>query len=144
MKGESNYLGRWQQGQEMPLWVLCTDSSGNPVLPDAAPQVDVYSHSGLGLTRTVPVLEPAATTGLFKGSLFLNAGFTPGTWCLSFRWKVGSYVGSSLASFEVAPGGDGSGQVLALFYFHQPNADYYVQQRTSGSVFKGKNPRLSP
>lgn len=138
------YLGRYQQGQEVPFWVRCTDSSGTPVNPDAAPSVDV-SLAGTGVIQAqklVPVQDPAATTGFFQGFLYLDDTFAVGTYTLNFRWQVGGFVGADSSVFEVVDGGDPSGQVLAMTYYHQPQADFYVQQRTSGRIYQGKNPRV--
>lgn len=138
------YLGRYQQGQEVPFVLLTKGSTGVPVAPDAAPLADVYSSTGLlasGLK--VPALDGAAVTGLFQGFLYLDESYPVGHYSIEAHWVSGVFTGSMLLYFEVAPGGDATGQVLALCYYHRPQADFLVQQRTSGRVFKGKNPRVA-
>lgn len=142
--GNENFLGRYQQGQEVPLWVQVLSNAGVPVLPEEAPRADFYSETGLPISgKSIPILEPAATIGLFQGFQYLDDGWALGRYTVIFRWTAnGGELGEERAVFEILPGGDGSGQVLALSYYHRPQADFWVQQRTSGRVFKGKNPRI--
>jgi hypothetical protein len=48
-----------------------------------------------------------------------------------------------LHTFRVLPGGDGSGQVVAMHEYNRPAARHLVQQRSSGTLWKGRNPRRS-
>lgn len=138
-----DYLGRYQQGQEAPFWLVCRNGSGVPVDPDAAPTADVYSGQTLIAAQLlVPVLDAAATLGLFAGFLYLGDLYPPGTYSILLRWQAGGHQGAQLLTFEVAAGGDPSGQVLAMTYYHQPQADFLVQQRSAGRVYQGKNPRV--
>lgn len=140
----AEYLGRWQQGEEVPLWVLCVDASGIPTDPDAAPTADIFGPSGVVAHRQLPVQEPAATVGFFQGFVFLSELYPAGRYTVELRWTTGSgaFFGASSAILEVVPGGDPSGQILAMSYYHQPQADYYVQERSSGRIYKGQNPRV--
>jgi hypothetical protein len=47
-----------------------------------------------------------------------------------------------LDTFEVTPGGDISGVVISQFFYPQPQANFLIQQRSSGNIYKGKGPRL--
>lgn len=140
----TNYLGRWQQGQEAPYWFLCKNASGVPTDPDAVPTVDIYlANTGLIVgAKGVPILDPVPTTGFFAGFVYLNENYPAGLYTLVFRYLISGSRYSDFSTFEVVPGGDPTGQILAMTYFHQPQADYYVQQRSSGRIYRGQNPRV--
>lgn len=133
----------YQLGEEVPLTVLCTDAAGSPVDPDACPRATVYPESGTPAADfALPILDAQATTGLFSGRLYLGDDFSEGRYTAVFRWLAGSHHGSSVASFEVLPGGSPTGQVIALYHYERPHAGFLVQQRSSGRIYKGKNPRV--
>lgn len=138
------YRGRWQYGEEKALGVLTTNAAGVPTWPDAAPQVDFYGAAGkiASLARSLPALERAFTTGLFQGELFLDNQAPVGLVRVVYRWTVGSFAGSVVDSFEVIQGGDSKGYVLALDDFSRPQADFLIQELSSGRLRAGKNPRL--
>lgn len=137
--------GRYRLGQEVPLGVLCLNSSGVPVFPDACPSLDLYGPGGKKISgRALPVLDRLATTGLFAGSVYLDETYTVGDYTVVYRWDVSGVRGSAMDSFRIVAGGDGSGQVIALFDYERPQADHLIQQRTGGSIYKGRNPRVGP
>lgn len=136
------HLGRKQLGEEVPLTLLCRNSSGVPADPDACPKVDVYSASGKVVSgRSIPILDPAGTTGLFGGRIYLDGTFSAGEHLVVYRYDSGGTRRQEVDHFEVVAGGDSSGQVIALFNYERPHANHLVQQRTSGRLYKGKNPR---
>lgn len=136
------YLGRYQLGEYVPLRVLCLNGSQVPADPDACPLVDLRSASGKPVSgEGLPVLDKHATTGLFGSGLYLDEAFSEGAYSVQFTWLVGGTLYSSLARFQVAPGGGASGQVIAMCSYERPHARFLVQQRTSGRIYKGRNPR---
>ncbi len=136
------YLGRYQQGEEALILLLCSDSNDVPVAPDAAPRADVTGDATGRITGiALAVVEPAVATGLFYAKLYLDSRFT-GLCTVTLRWLVSGAMHARQATFEVAPGSDASGGVLALYYYRRPHAEFLIQQRSGGGVFKGKNPRL--
>lgn len=135
-------LGRYQLGQEVTFLVLCKNASGVPADPDACPKVDVYSPTGKPVSgQGVPILDAQATTGLFSGRVLLDERFATGQYHLVVRYQVTSHHGSEMLLFEVMPGGGATGQVIALYAYERPQATFLVQQRTTGRIYKGKNPR---
>lgn len=138
-------MRRYRLGEEAAFILLCRDASGRPVAPDACPTFDIYSASGKPLAgKGAPVLDPAAAPGLFVGRALLGEDFAEGEHTAVFRWVDGSGAHSSSEAFpfRVMPGGDPSGQVIALCDYRRPQANYAVQQRTSGRLYKGKGARL--
>jgi hypothetical protein len=137
-------LGSYRLGQEVRLCCLCVDSSGAPAAPDACPAVDVYGDSSKALSARLPPAERPASLapGLFALAVLLDGRFAEGRYRAAFRWDVGGTRGGSEATFEVVGGGGETGQVLALFSYERPQADHLVQQRSSGRLYKGRNPRV--
>jgi hypothetical protein len=138
------YRGRWQLGEEKALGVLTFNAAGVPTWPDQAPQVDFYGSAGkiASLGRSLPALERAFNTGTFQGELFLDNQAPIGLMKVVYRWTVGSFFGSVVDVFEVIPGGDSKGYVLALDDFSRPQADFLIQELSSGRLRAGRNPRL--
>ncbi len=137
------YRGIKQLGEEVPLGVLCRSTSGVPADPDACPRVDVYGPSGQVVAgRGVPILDPAATTGLFQGRIFLDETYGVGTFLVVYRWASSGTPLCETDTFEVAAGGGASGAVIAIYNYERPHANHLVQHRTAGRLYKGKNPRL--
>lgn len=137
------YLGRRQLGQEITFPCQCKDEDGAPSLPTACPLLSIYSDSGPVVSgKSVPILDPASTTGLFALPLFLGELFSVGAYSVVITWVVGTFHGMELHTFEVIPGGDVSGAVISQFFYPRPHASFVVQQRTGGAIFKGRGPRL--
>jgi hypothetical protein len=136
---------RYQLGEEVTLRVRCTDSSGRPVEPDAAPRLAVYASTG-GPVKDVwcSVVDKHATVGWFEAKVFLGADFSAGWHHAVARWlDGGTHHGAQEFAFEVVAGGSETGQVVALHSYERPHADFLVQQRTSGRIYKGRNPRVA-
>ncbi len=138
------YLGRRQLGQEITLPCQCKDSDGAPALPTACPLLTLYDATATPIIagKSVPILDPASTLGLFSLPLFLGDLFGTGTYSASITWLVGSFHGGELHTFEIMPGGDNSGAVISQFYYPRPHANFVVQQRSGGGTYKGRGPRL--
>lgn len=137
------HLRGYQLGEEVSLPVLCTDADGRPVDPDACPRVAVFAAAGHAVADfALPIADAQATTGLFQGRLYLGEDFAEGQYHALFRWEAGAHHGGELRSFRVQPGGSATGQVVALHSYERPHAGFLVQQRSSGRLYKGKNPRL--
>lgn len=136
------YRGVVRLGDEIAFRVQCYNSSGVPADPDACPKIDIYSGSGKPLSgKSMPVLDKATTTGLFELRVFLGVPFAVGAHLASIRYKVSSHHGILMARFDIVPGGSTTGEVVSMFAWELPNANYLVQQRTSGQLYRGKNPR---
>lgn len=137
------HQGRYRAGQYATLFVQCRDGSGLPVAPDACPRLDVYGPGGKPLSGVPqPILDPDFAPGVFVARVFLDADFPEGQYGAVWGWLVSGAAGSAVDSFEVTPGGGVTGQVVAMFDYARPQADFLVQQRAGLSFAKGANPRL--
>jgi hypothetical protein len=138
------FLGRYQLGQWVFAPVLCTNADRRPSAPDAAPRLTVYDPAELAVyDRELAALDQGAATGLFRASVFLGAGFSPGTYRCLWRWAVAGTPGAQEGSFTVLEGGGSSGQVIAMTEYRRPAAQHVVNRRDGGALVKGKNPRRS-
>lgn len=145
--------GRWFLGDEIPLGVLTTDGAGTPTLPDACPALEIYSSAGKvlggwvpggmnGNGSLVPIQDRYGTTGLFGTRLFLGPAFAPGLYQATYRWKISTFLGLEVDTFEVLAGGSVKGSPLAMYFHRQPQADFLVRQLDSGRLVSNRNPRV--
>ncbi len=136
------YRGRFQLGQDVPLGVLCRTAVGTATLPDDPPTLDVWTATAKVKTLLLPIQDRYGQTGLFGTKLFLDVSYATGIYKAEYRWQIGSYHGLEEDTFEVLPGGDGKGAVIALYHWERPHAKFLVQQLTSGALVRGRNPSV--
>jgi hypothetical protein len=147
------YRGRYYLGEEIPLGVLTTNASGVPTVPDACPALEIYAPAGKvkggwvpgglgGGGSMLPIVDRFGTTGLFGVNLFLGGVFSPGLYRATYRWKVGTYHGLALDTFEVLAGGSARGTPISMFFHDQPQGDYLVRQLEAGRLVANRNPRV--
>jgi hypothetical protein len=138
------FLGIYQLGQEVAFRLVCTEGARTPFNPDEAPVMSVYSASSKILTgKGVPGKDQGIRVGLFEGKVFLSEAFEEGIHTILVRYTDGSTVRAKKYTFLILPGGDGSGIINTMYAYDRPHASYIVQGRTSGRIFKGKNPRVA-
>lgn len=141
------YLGRFQQGQELPLVLQCTNAADVPADPAAVPTVTIYRDvpSGPLLVQTVELGADlrGVQAGLFRRPLFLGHLYaTSGRYLLVYRWAAADATPRVRAgSFLLLPGGSADGSVIALHYVERPDARHLLYQTDSGSLLRGRNPR---
>jgi len=137
------YLGRFQRGTWVTIWLQCVNTSGAPAMPDTVPTIRVWQGSTVLVNKEIPVEDKSVQTGLFRYPLFLGESFSDtGTIQVQlFYVRSGDGVTSN-RTIEVAPGGNPAGQVLSMAYVHQPHANYIVYQTEDGRIRFGKNPRV--
>jgi hypothetical protein len=138
------YLGSFQLGQEVTYRVHSRTAAGVPAAPDAAPLARVLAQDGDPVRSglKVPSRDYPRTVGLFEGRLQLDEDFDVGLHSVVVTWAVSGVAKAQDFYFTVLPGGNGSGQVTSLYSHPRPNANYVVQGRDSGRIYKGKNPRV--
>jgi len=135
------WRGRCQHGEEITLGVLCTDGAGAPVYPDAAPTLDVFGPEGQPVAgQRLPAVDRAAAVGLFQLGLFLGPAFAPGRHRAVYRWSAGGLAGVAEDWFDLLPGGDARGAVIALYAYERPQADYLIRQQDGGAMGANRNP----
>lgn len=146
MDDQPIYAGRVQQGEELLLTLQCSTETLVPGDPGFYPRVSVYRDAEppvLVETTRLAAADRGAATGLFRLPLFLGALYaTPGHYLLVFRWQTAGGVGRCLTgSFQLLPGGDADGHVIAQAFVGRPDANHLIAQCDSGRLIRGRNPR---
>jgi hypothetical protein len=138
-----SYLGRYQLGQEVTFRPHALSSSGQPQLPDSAPRFAAYLGSTQSSSGRTPSLDRTLITGLFEGKILLDEAFSAGQYTVLVTWAVSGVQKAALFTFTVLPGAGPTGQVTAMFSYPRPQANHIVQARSTGRIYKGRNPRGS-
>jgi hypothetical protein len=134
--------GLYRLGDEFRLDFLCYTAGRRVAEPDVAPSIDIYGPSGKTVSGAlVAPLDREAATGLFSYVVFLGAQFSQGGHRAVFRYTVSGVKKVQAATFWVSGSGDGSGLVISLYNYRPAHAGFLIQQRTSGGIYKGQNPR---
>lgn len=136
------WIGRYQVGGTVILYLQCTNAAGTAAAPTDAPQLKLWDPSGaLVLATKMPAVTQV--TGLFYYNLYLNGPYEEaGNWSATFRYMVSTYHGFQSDNFEILPGGHADGHVVGMYHYRRPQADYLVHQTESGNIRKGQNPRV--
>ncbi len=133
-----DYLGRYQQGQDVPLEIQCFQPKGVRGLPDRAPVARMYRDGTLVGAQVLPVSDDlAARCG---GSYLLGPGSEPGLYSVIYWYETGGVPRSQWQVFEVVPGGDPAGPVIAATVLERPDGDQVLAQFGSGVLAVGRDP----
>lgn len=143
---DGEYLGRYQQGQEVPLLLRCVNADLEPETPQAAPTVKVYRDAAppvLVETLRMARVEQGEQEGAFRLPRFLGPAYaTAGRYLVTFHWLTQDAVAMTrCCSFTLLPGGDADGAVISMYHIERPNARYLIWQTDGGRLARGKNPR---
>lgn len=137
------FLGHYQLGQEIAFRVYCRTAAGVPTAPEDAPEISVYSASAkLFSSRAIPSKDQGVLTGLFEARILLNEAYSEGEHTVHVHYHVGGTHVAESRAFTVLPGGGPTGTVNSMYAYDRPHASYLVQGRTTGRIYKGKNPRV--
>lgn len=137
------YLGRFQVGQEVPLWAIVLDQKGSPRDPTTVPPTaTVYD---LGLAARVEAVDLPRLRGSRAGQVYarplrLGARYAPGRYGVLYRASTGGFTGLTLATFEVAAGGDARGPVQAAYAADGPSGWTFLTHTGSGALVTGRRP----
>lgn len=138
------YLGRFMQGQEIPLAVQVLDANRAPALPEDAPHALVlFNEAVLGDFR-LHIINKFRVAGLFGLSLPVDSRFPIGRYHCQITWPVGGSKIGTLLAWDVIAGGDPKAQGISLYHYTPPTSgsSYLLLQTTEGSIYKKANPRL--
>lgn len=139
-------LGVAQLGDELQLSVQCRDAAGDPAWPDEAPTVTIYDADDNVVVEAmkIPPKDSGRRVGYFHHFIRLGRTFDAGWYTVLLEWSAdgGAYHGVVDGHFEVLPGGDPDGAVIAMHYFQTPRDDYLVWQTDAGALKRGRNPRV--
>lgn len=139
------YLGRYQMGQTIPLYLPCHTAAKQLSLPDLPPQLKVFDASkNLVEQHLMPIEDRYVVTGWFRFPLFLGRLYSTGYYSVVYYYTTGgkTYNGLDTDCFEVVGGGDVRGAVIGTYFYDRPEARYIVQGLESGSIIKGRNPTV--
>lgn len=142
----TGFIGRFQQGQELPLVLQCVDADGGPDDPQELPRASVYRDAASPvLVETVEVAADlrGVMTGFFRRGLYLdNLYGTAGRHLVVYKWQDSDGVAHHrVASFVLLPGGSADGAVISATYVERPDASYLLYQTDAGRLIRGRNPR---
>lgn len=140
------YLGRYQQGQEIPLAVQCVDADGTPADPLTLPVAKL--HLDGNPPALVEVVQLAADlrgvdVGVFRLPHFLGGLYgTAGRYLVTVSYVDAGGVGRVRTdSFTLLPGGSPDGAVISMKYVERPDSRYLIWQTDGGRMVRGRNPR---
>ena len=158
------YRLRYQVGDIVPLVLCTTNAAGSPILPDGGPQARVFSPKGV-LVASFPlaIMDKYIQPGMFYGSLyladpFIQTGAPADLWSVAYSWSYQGYTGQATDTFEIVPGGSQFGNVVSMYFYRRPDANYIVwqcdsgpavselgsdgEQHLGGQLFTGRNPSI--
>lgn len=136
------YLGRYFQGQVVPILVQTRNLAGAPTLPDNPPYLDFHGAAGKIEQFQMPILDRYVVTGLFLYPLFLDSTYPEGRYRATYFYKTSDYHGVGIYVFEVVAGGDADGSIVTQAYWQRPEASYLVQQTEADAILLRRNPSV--
>lgn len=139
------YLGRFQVGQEVPLWDVVLDARGSPVAPTQSPPTATVYALGTGSRVEVldlPGLRGSRSSAVHARPLPLGSRYAPGRYFVLYRARTGAFTGLTSATFEVAEGGDAQGPVQAAYAADHPSGWRFLMHTGSGALLTGRRPRV--
>lgn len=137
-----SYLGRFQLGADVPLFLRCRDASLTPTQPDAPPQAKVFSGTTVVEARLMPVCDQKYVAGQFRLPLRLTRIYSVGRYQVVYYYAKGSFHGLHTDDFEIVPGGDARGAISSAYFLERPEASYVVQGTEEGAILVGRNPAV--
>jgi hypothetical protein len=141
-----DYLGRFQQGQEVPLWTVVRDQHGQPADPTVrTPWARIYDldTQTLAASPNLARLRYSRVDQVYSLALLLDEGYPVGRYGILYEAPTGGFIGVTLAVFEVVPGGDPSGPVIATQTIARSTGDIVLGHLGDGSLVAGSKPSIS-
>lgn len=133
--------GRFQLGQEIPIFVHCQNTEIEKV-PSSAPVATIYDADGTKVTTlSLPPVDRGVIDGLFVGRLLLDDRFDLGHYNVAINFVAAAVKHLAVDHFEVVDGGDVDGAVVSMTFYQRPHANFLVQRLSSGQRLIGRNPR---
>jgi len=139
---DCGYLGRFQLGHRLPLFLKTIDGNSEAQHPDVAPYADIYLSNVLVETIRMPIRQRGQQTGLFHTKLFLGQRYATGSGYVVYRYSLGNIRFQKFAYFNIQPGGDSEGGAMGLREYLKPEAQYIVQHRDANELSFGRNPEV--
>lgn len=137
------YLGEFQLGNSVPLFLRTTSALHVPTEPNDCPVCVIWKGSTEIERFELPVIERFTKTGSFFLSLFLGTDYSEGNYLAEFRYVLpDDYIGSKQSAFRIVAGGNADGSIVTMYFHARPEAKYVIQQVERGLVLPGKNPSI--
>ncbi len=138
------YLGKFQLGATVPLYLGCNDGTGALTVPDLPPQAKIFNGTTLVESKLMPIEDRYILTGWFRATLFLGRLYSTGFYTVVYYYSTGSEAthGVDTDNFEIVGGGNVNGAVVGTYFYSRPEANYIVQGLESGQIIKGRNPTV--
>lgn len=140
-----SYIGRFRQGDTVPLFCACKNATGGLAMPNDSPTVKIWDPlAGLVSSFQIPVVDRYDQVGLFLGQLRLGIPYANvGLWSATYTYLMPDGTnGIQQDTFEIMEGGNPDGNVVSMYWYERPWADFVVQQLDSGKLVAGRNPKL--
>lgn len=139
------YLGRYQQGYEIPVTLRTAGAARSPSWPSVRPRMQVVRNSD-GASRTNVEMAsylPGVQDGSFRATIFLGTLFDlAGSYSVICRWvDSGGNPWQQVDTFELVGGGNPAGTVFGLTQVLRPDANYLLESTDGGYILRRKNPR---
>jgi len=134
-------LGRFQTGQTIFLSLQVPGA----VVPDDVPTITVTAPGPTVVLadKEIPVKDPFNAKGLFHFPLFLGLDYlVTGDYTIDYTWTVASVPDTAQDTFTIVGGGHPDGQVMSMYFYHRPHADFVVHQTELGKISAGRNPKV--
>lgn len=138
------HLGRFQQGDWVPIVAKTVTTAGTPALPDAAPTATVFAASdptSAIATLNLPIRDRYGTTALFGADLRLDSNYPTGSYVVVLQWAHSTTGHGDVLMFDVVGGGDADGNVIGQYVSERPEGQMVVYQLDGGKLQKAMNPR---
>ena len=112
-------------------------------MPTYVPWCKVWLGTDLVFQGEMPLIDKNSQVGLFCLNLFLGDAFSVGHGTVEMHYRVSTKFGLEVRTFEIIPGGRPDGQMIGSHWYARPQAEFVVSQTESGTIRKGKNPRVT-
>ncbi len=147
------YLGKFQDGDSIPLMLDCVDNNGLPTIPDADGLIDASSinpeavildaaGNTIATVKLAAVFDDVTSAGAFQG--FFKRRYridsTAGGHTILYRYTLSGTTFFRDDTFELVTGGDAKGTIIALDYMPQHGQSVIQYDTESGTIQIGRNP----
>lgn len=138
------YLGRYQVGATVLLYIECKNASGAPTLPDQPVQYKVFAAGSTVPVEAhlMPIEDRYIVTGLFRSTQFLGRLYSPGMYQVVYYYSLSGSPVAETDNFEIVGGGGQLGAVVSTYFYNRPEAKFVIQGLESGQILKGRNPTV--
>ena len=140
-----DFLGRFQVGQEVPLYAIVVDQNGQPeASTTVTPSARIYNLETLVRVEQLDLhrVRRSRAASFYGISVRIGRAYTPARYGVHVRMATGGFSGIRLMTFEVVPGGDAAGPVIAAVTSSNVG-DRVLTHLGEGSLALASGPRVS-